>query len=226
MRLLEELSPSGSIVIKALKARAHERVKVDYTQENTNSEIHSDVFPIDTIVEYRLFKGSQHTVDTWNEAITSALYRESVNRAFKLISQKQRTEQELRLLIKNTKRYNFTDDMINIAITRVDKLGYLNDSSTAKAHVTRSNARLKSSQKLKQELHARGISKTASDEALKSHSDLSAAQEVAEKKAARLIKHDRPTAKIRLYRYLVQQGFTYDLSHQLADQHFSTSLNS
>lgn len=226
MQLLEELPPTGSIVIKALKARAQERVKVDYTQENTNSEIHSDVFPIDTVVEYRLFKGSQHTVTTWNEAIKSALYQESVNRAFRLISQKQRTEQELRLLIKNTKRYKFTDDMINIAITRIDMLGYLNDSSTAKAHVTRSNARLKSSQKLKQELQARGVSKAASDEALESHSDLSAAQEVAEKKAARLRKHDQPTAKIRLYRYLVQQGFTYDLSRQLADQHFSISLSS
>ena len=226
MSPLEELSLTDSVVIKALKARAQERVKVDYTRQSTHSELHNDVFPLDTIVKYKLYKGSRHTATVWNEAVTSALYQESVNRAFRLIAQKQRTEQELRLLIKTTKRYNFTEDMINTAVKRVDMLGYLNESSTAKAHVTRTRARLKSSRKLKQELHARGVSNTAADEVLESHSDLNAAQEVAQKKAARLIKHDQPTAKLRLYRYLVQQGFPYDLSRQLADQHFSTSLTS
>ena len=226
MSLLAELSPDDSIVIKALKARAQERVKVDYTRQSTHSELHNDIFPLDTIIKYALFKGSRHTATAWNEAVISALYQESANRAFRLIAQKQRTKQELRFSIKNTKRYNFTEDMINTAVKRVDTLGYLNESSTAKAHVTRTSARLKSSRKLKQELHARGVSNTAANEVLESHSDLTAAQEVAQKKAARLIKHDQPTAKIRLYRYLVQQGFPYDLSRQLADQHFSTSLSS
>ena len=115
--------------------------------------------------------------------------------------------------------------MVNTAIARILGLGYLDEASTARAHVTRAKSRLKSSRKLKYELHMRGISKTTSDEILSSHSETNAAAEVAKKKAARLKKHDASTAKIRLYRYLVQQGFPYSLSRQLADHHFSTSAS-
>ena len=225
MPTLEQLPLTDSIAVKALKGRAQERVKVNYTRQATESEIHSELFPIDIVVQYGLFKGTRHTASQWNTAITAALYQESVNRAYRLISQKQRTEQELRSLIKNTKKYNFTDHMINTAITRIIALGYLDEASTAKTHVTRANSRLKSSRKLKYELRMRGVSKNTSDEILRSRSETNAAAEVAKKKAARLKKHDAPTAKIRLYRYLVQQGFPYSLSRQLADHHFSTSAS-
>ena len=69
----------------------------------------------------------------------------------------------------------------------------------------------------------RGISTTAADDVLDSHSEINAASELAQKKARRLKKYDSPVAKVRLYRYLVQQGFPYSLSRQLADQHFSTA---
>ena len=223
MPALQELQLTDSVVIKGLKARAQDRVKIDYTRKTTESQTHSELFPIDIIAQYGLFKGSNHTAGQWNAAITAALYQESVNRAYRLISQKQRTEKELRALIKNTKKYKFTEHMIDTAVTRILLLGYLDDASTAKAHVTRTNSRLKSSRKLKHELHMRGVSKTAADDVLESHSEIDAASELAEKKVQRLKKYDSPVAKIRLYRYLVQQGFPYSLSRQLADQHFSAT---
>ena len=223
MPALQELQLTDSVVIKGLKARAQDRVKIDYTRKTTESQTHSELFPIDIIAQYGLFKGSNHTAGQWNAAITAALYQESVNRAYRLISQKQRTEKELRASIKNTKKYKFTEHMIDTAVTRIFLLGYLDEASTAKAHVTRTNSRLKSSRKLKYELHMRGISTTAADDVLDSHSEIDAASELAQKKARRLKKYDSPVAKVRLYRYLVQQGFPYSLSRQLADQHFSTT---
>ena len=223
MSALQKLQLTDSIIVKGLKARAQDRVKIDYTRGTIESETHSEFFPIDIVAQYGLFKGSHHSASQWNAAITAALYQESVNRAYRLISQKQRTEKELRVLIKNTKRYEFTDHMIDSAISRILQLGYLDEASTAKAHVARTNSRLKSSRKLKYELHMRGISKTAADDVLESHSEIEAASELAQKKAQRLKKYDPSIAKIRLYRYLVQQGFPYSLSRQLADQYFSTS---
>ena len=55
MPALQELQLIDSVVIKGLKARAQDRVKIDFTREITESETHSELFPIDIVAQYGLF---------------------------------------------------------------------------------------------------------------------------------------------------------------------------
>ncbi len=163
------------IVIEKIQGRANDQVIVEYSQENTSGKPDKIRFPAETALKYSIRRQLVLTESDWEIIKTEAIGLQAKIKAFSLVAQRERTAFELTKAMRSTKRFTFTDQMIEIAIARVEELGYLDDDKIARHHVTRFSSRLKSKRLLHYQMKGRGISDSAIEASLDNYDEMPAA---------------------------------------------------
>tara|TARA_Y100000994_G_scaffold234630_1_gene223632 strand:+ start:607 stop:1263 length:657 start_codon:yes stop_codon:yes gene_type:complete len=163
------------IVIEKIRGRASDQVVVEYSQVNTSGKSDKIQFPAETALKYSIRRQLVLTESDWESIKTEAIGLQAKIKAFSLVAQRERTAFELTKALKSTKRFRFTDQMIEVAVARVEELGYLDHDKIARHHVTRSSSTLKSKRLLRYQMKGRGISDSAIETSLDNYDEMPAA---------------------------------------------------
>ena len=151
-------------------------------------------------------------IDRLKSVADKESYIRCKNSALKIIERSYKTEKEV---IEKLKLKGYDDKHIDSSIQFLKDYNFLNDNYYAEAFV-RDRINTKGSQKIKQDLMRKGISKDIIEEKI-SYIDKNAekdiARKLAEKKIGIIKKSENDIYKIsgKLYRFLISKGYTYDI---------------
>ena len=196
------------IVIEKIQGRANDQVVVEYSQENTSGKPDKIRFPAEIALKYSIRRQLVLTESDWENIKTEAISLQAKIKAFSLVAQRERTALELTKAMKSTKRFTFTDQMIEIAVARVEELGYLDHDKIARHHVTRSSSRLKSKRLLRYQMKGRGISDSAIETSLDNYDEMPAALIHTQKQSKVTdLNSLSPSERDQVKQYLYRKGF-------------------
>ena len=129
--------------------------------------------------------------------------------AVHLISRRPRSVEEVR---RNLRKKSFDDLLIDQVLDQLIAVELLDDAAFAAYWVEQREAfKPRSRLALRQELHQKGVQRAVIDSALERVDEMSAARQVAEKQAQRLILLGENEYRVKLGRFLQRRGFPYDV---------------
>lgn len=135
-------------------------------------------------------------------------------RALHLLNQMDRTEEQLRIKLKQG---YYTEDMIDEAVAYVKSFGYIDDSAYAERFIL-SRQNDKSRKEIYAKLCQKGIEKEiierAMEECYEDREELTVIKKLVEKKHFDPI-HATDAEKKKIYGYLARKGFSYDSIRQV-----------
>jgi regulatory protein len=138
--------------------------------------------------------------------------QQAVDRALNFLALRPRSRQEVRYYLR---RKNTPPELIEKALTRLDKLNLINDHDFATFWVeTREQFKPKGARALKNELRLKGVQREIVDELVNDEQDEERAKRAAHKKALLLAQQadiDYATFSRRLSSFLQRRGFNYDV---------------
>jgi regulatory protein len=142
--------------------------------------------------------------------------RGSLEAALRLLSYRQRSEQELR---RRLREKGFAKPPVDESIARLRELGYVNDASFARFYTeTQQAARPRSQRLLTVELRRKGVESSVAEVATLDVSDEEAAYDAASRRLRSLggLEYDR--FRERLGAFLTRRGFSYGIARQTIDR--------
>lgn len=142
--------------------------------------------------------------------------RSALEAALRLLSYRQRSEQELR---RRLREKGFAKPPVDESIARLRELGYVNDASFARFYTeTQQSSRPRSQRLLTVELRRRGVEASVAEEATLDVSDEDAAYDAASRRLRSLggLEYDR--FRERLGGFLTRRGFSYDIARRTIDR--------
>jgi regulatory protein len=136
--------------------------------------------------------------------------RGAIASALRSLAMQPRSEKDLR---ERLSRRGFRRDAVDIAITRVRELGYLNDAVFARQYIeSRQRATPRSRRALEFELGRKGVDRELASESVAELSDAEAAYDAAQRRLRALGGLDRQTFTRRLGAFLASRGFGYGVA--------------
>jgi regulatory protein len=130
--------------------------------------------------------------------------------ALRLLAMSPRSEKELR---ERLKKRGFPKAAMEIAVTRVQEMGYLNDAAYARFFVeSRQASTPRSRRALSFELARKGVTREVAASSVEEVSDADAAYRAAQRRLRSLQKLDRVTFTRRLGSFLGSRGFGYGVT--------------
>jgi regulatory protein len=134
-------------------------------------------------------------------------------RALKLISYRPRSQSEVR---QKLQALNITQENIDYVLSRLIESGILNDESFAQLWVeNRSAMRPRGRRALVYELRQRGLDQKTIDQAVATIDDEELAYDAARRRARKLRGQEWIDFRQKMFRFLAQRGFTYELCAQV-----------
>jgi regulatory protein len=134
-------------------------------------------------------------------------------RTLKLLNYRPRTESEVR---QNLQGHAVSDAIIDDVIERLKTSGLIDDARFAQLWVeNRAETRPRSQRALTFELHRRGVQSEEIAQALETVDDEEMAYQAACKQARKLQDQEWKVFRQKLYNYLSQRGFDYQVSSQV-----------
>lgn len=158
-------------------------------------------------------------IDKIKEVADKEAYIKCKNSAIRIIEKSYKTEKEV---IEKLKLKGYEDKHIEASIEFLKNYNFLNDDYYTGAFI-RDKLNSRGSQRIKQDLMKKGVSKDIIEEKL-SEVDKSAEKDVAlklaEKKLRVIKKSENDTYKIsrKLYRFLISKGYTYDIVKEVVKE--------
>jgi regulatory protein len=171
------------------------------------------------LVQYGLTKGKM--LDEWT--IGDIGFDDEVSRAFNralgYLTYQMRSEDEVRKKLLDAE---FGEAVINEAIHKLVRLGFLNDAAFSRAFVdTKKNTMKKGPRAIQQELKRKGIDDDTREQAL-AHFDeaeqLRLATELAEKKLRQETKKTPMQQKQKIQEFLLRKGYSFGIIEQVISQ--------
>jgi len=173
-------------------------------------------FSLDVMKAAALRKGQQLT-----EAEAAALQGEdsvgqAVDSAARFLAYRPRSTAEVR---RNLLDKGMPDVVIDQAIERLQKMGYLDDHAFARFWVeNRQNFKPLSQRALRYELRQKGVANDVIDEALGSLEDEKAAYDAAQPQVRRLRNSSPETFRAKMGVFLQRRGFSHHIAHDVINQ--------
>ena len=134
-------------------------------------------------------------------------------RALKFISYRPRSQSEVR---QKLQALNITQENIDYVLSRLIESGILNDESFAQLWVeNRSAMRPRGRRALAYELRQRGLDQKTIDQAVATIDDEELAYDAARRRARKLHGQEWIEFRQKMFRFLAQRGFTYELCAQV-----------
>lgn len=170
-----------------------------------------------TLYEFNLNKGDIIDENLRQKIILKDQYSDCINKAYNLLSYKDRTEDELKEKLLN-KEFNI--NTINKVLKKLIDLGYLDDYEYTKTYIDFKIEKM-GSYKIKNKLLKKGINERIINELLSNYS-----QEFEFKKALKLAKkrnkkYEGISYKKRYQRvsgYLKRKGYSYDIINSVLEK--------
>lgn len=200
--------PAGIITAIEIQKRNKERVNVYLDGEYA--------FSLEAIKAAALRKGQ-----TLTEAEVNALRDEdeigqAVDRAARFLSYRPRSTAEVR---RNLADKDTPEPVIEAAVQRLNKMGYLDDRAFAKFWIeNRTMFKPLSPRALRYELRQKGVPAPVIDELLAEVDARETAERAARTRLNRLRGSDHDTFRAKLSAFLQQRGFSYDTIRDVTEQ--------
>lgn len=200
--------PAGIITAIEIQKRNKERVNVYLDGEYA--------FSLEAIKAAALRKGQ-----TLTEAEVNALRDEdeigqAVDRAARFLSYRPRSTAEVR---RNLAEKDTPEPVIEAAVQRLNKMGYLDDRAFAKFWIeNRTMFKPLSPRALRYELRQKGVPAPVIDELLAEVDARETAERAARTRLNRLRGSDHDTFRAKLSAFLQQRGFSYDTIRDVTEQ--------
>ncbi len=158
---------------------------------------------------YHIEEGKDLSQELFQKIKTEVVLKRAKLRAMYLLNAMERTEEQLRLKLKQGL---YTDDIIDEALRYVKSFGYVEDKGYAERFI-RNRQHTKSKKELYASLCQKGISRedieTAMEHCYEEQDEQAAIRRILEKK--RFSVEDSTDADIKkMYDYLLRKGFHYD----------------
>lgn len=145
--------------------------------------------------------------------------RSAFEAALRLLSYRQRSEQEL---FRRLREKGFAKPPVDESIARLRELGYVNDSSFARFYTeTQQSARPRSQRLLTVELRRKGVEASVAEDATVDVSDEEAAYDAANRRLSGLRGLEYERFRERLGAFLTRRGFNYGVARRTLDRCWS-----
>jgi regulatory protein len=193
--------------ITALKSQKHNHQRVNVYLDGEYA------FGLARIVAAWLQVGQEITGERVAQLQTEDAREAAYQRALKFISYRLRTETEIR---RNLAKQALPEEITEQTIERLKRSGLINDTVFAQGWVENREANRPCSRRaLTYELKKRGIDEQIIAQTLDTIDDEEMAYEAALKHARRVNEVEWKGFLQKMYRYLSQRGFSYDVSSQV-----------
>ncbi|RJO61538.1 hypothetical protein C4544_02275 [candidate division WS5 bacterium] len=163
------------------------------------------------LASYNLSENQELSGKEIEEVKKSDIENKAYNRATLILSYRANTEQEL----KKKLRKNFDEAVVDRAIQKLKKQGFLNDNEFAERYVENSK---KGKKMVKIELFKKGLNKELIERAINTRNDkqeLKNAQKLTEKTLKKYINESEIVKRKKLYEALTRRGFSYDIYKEI-----------
>jgi regulatory protein len=143
--------------------------------------------------------------------------------AIRLLSYRPRTQHEIR---QNLSQHGFAEESIDAVVNRLLKSGLVDDLRFAQSWVeNRSEMRPRSQRALAYELKRRGVDRQIIEQSLASIDEEALAYQAALKKTDKFVNLDWNDFRQKLYRYLSQRGFNFEVISQVTARLWAERLD-
>lgn len=163
----------------------------------------------EVLVTLKIKKGDEVSRETLKRLVFLEEKKKSLSKAYKLLEYRDRSINEMR---DRLKRNGYDDQVVDVTITELKDLGYLNDRKFARMWTSERTRNGFGQRKIESELKEKGISKEVIEETLKVLGDEVEEEEKVRKlveKRLPLYRGDNPPKAYRkLSQYLIRKGFT------------------
>lgn len=172
-----------------------------------------------TLIKFGLMKGKSLEQFDIDEIVYEDEIAKAFNKALNFLSYQMRSEQEVRKkLISN----EYGEAVVEEAIRKLEKLGFLNDETYSKALLeTKKRTAKKGPRAIQQDLIKKGISKNLQQQVLKeySHEDqVKNAIELAEKQVRAGEDKTPSQVKQKIQDLLIRKGYSFAIVSEVLDQ--------
>jgi regulatory protein len=196
-----------SYTITALRIQKHNHQRVNVYLDGKYA------FGLARIVAAWLQVGQVITDEMVSQLQVEDTHEVTYQRVLKFISYRQRTETEIR---RKLEKKALSEETVEQTIERLRRSGLINDASFAQGWVETRMANHPSSRRaLTYELKQRGIDPQIIAQTIDSIDDEEMAFQAALRHAKRVNDEDRKGFLRKMYRYLSQRGFSYEISSQV-----------
>ena len=172
-----------------------------------------------TLIKFGLTKGKTLEQFDIDEIVYEDEIAKAFNKALNYLSYQMRSEQEVR---KKLLAAEYGEAVIEEAIRKLEKLGFLNDESYSKALLeTKKRTAKKGPRAIKQDLIKKGIDKSLQQEVLKQYSyeeQIQNAKDLAEKLVRTGDKNTPAQVKQKIQDLLMRKGYSFDIVSEVLDQ--------
>ncbi len=166
-------------------------------------------FGLALILAATLHKGQRLTDEDIAELRRQDGLEKAYNRALLYLGYRPRSEAEIRQYLRGKQT---PDDMIDTILTRLRRVGLVNDEAFAQAWVRHRGATSpRGARALRQELRQKGIDRPQIDAAVEDLDEEEGALEAARPRAARLAALPPEEFRRKLSEFLLRRGFAYDV---------------
>lgn len=171
------------------------------------------------LVKFQLRKGMEIDEFLLTEIQYEDRVRKAYNTAVKYLSRIMRTEQEIRVYLKEKE---FEEPVIQEVILKLYEYQFLNDQEYAISYVrTQKNTNDKGPVMIKRELLEKGVKETFIDEALKEfpyHDQMDKAEMICQKELTKNKKDSALVLKQKLEQKLIRKGYPLDMISEVISQ--------
>lgn len=172
-----------------------------------------------TLIKFGLMKGKELEQFDIDEIVYEDEIAKAFNKALNFLSYQMRSEQEVRKKLLSAEH---GEAVVEEAIRKLEKLGFLNDETYSKALLeTKKRTSKKGPRAIQQDLMKKGIDKTLQKEVLKqySHEDqLANAIDLAEKLVRSGANKTPAQVKQKIQDLLVRKGYSFTIVSEVLDQ--------
>ncbi len=165
------------------------------------------------VLQLGLKVGQSLSTEQLEQLRSEETLQQAVDRALNYLSFRPRSREEVRRYLK---RKETPPELIDVVLTRLDKLDFVNDRTFATFWVeSREQFNPRGSRALKNELRMKGVEREVVDEMVSDEKDEERALMAGRKKALSIVRipnMDYKTFRTRLGSFLQRRGFGYDVS--------------
>lgn len=200
--------PGSTITGLEIQKRNKERVNVYLDGEYA--------FSVDIMQAAVLYTGQTLTEAEAADLRESGAVSRAVEIAVRFLSYRPRSTAEVH---RNLADKDIAEPVIEQAVARLNRLGYLDDAAFARFWVeNRSTFKPLSPRALRYELHQKGVPDRIINDALADVDVFDSAYRAASSRVKRLRGADHETFRQKLYNFLQRRGFTFDIIRDVVEQ--------
>lgn len=173
-------------------------------------------FSLTAIEAARLSKGQHLTDLEITELKNEDGIQRAVDSAARFLAHRPRSEAEVR---QNLSKKKFPETVVEVALEKLRKLGYLDDVAFARYWLDNRNTfNPRGPRAIQYELQQKGVSRTIIEEVLDGFESFDAAYRAAASKAKRMQGLDRQTFRAKIGSFLQRRGFSFSTNRDVIEQ--------